>query len=116
MKVNLMLNEENVIYGIRSYPVNDEYPIIEIDNIQDIHCMYDKYENGKLIKNEDWNVLIKNEKLTQQIVEYKRKLKETDYQCLKYIDGDLTEEEYSTIKEMRKTYRSKINELEEELK
>ena len=42
----------------------------------------------------------------------KEKLAETDYKALKFIDGEFTEEEYAPIREERKNYRIKINELE----
>lgn len=42
----------------------------------------------------------------------KGQLAETDYKALKFIDGEFTEEEYAPIREERKNYRIKINELE----
>ena len=42
----------------------------------------------------------------------KEKLAETDYKALKFIDGEFTEKEYAPIREERKNYRIKINELE----
>ena len=42
----------------------------------------------------------------------KEQLAETDYKALKFIDGEFTEEEYAPIREERKNYRIKINELE----
>ena len=42
----------------------------------------------------------------------KEQLAETDYKALKFIDGEFTEEEYAPIREERKHYRIKINELE----
>lgn len=46
----------------------------------------------------------------------KEQLAETDYKALKFIDGEFTEEEYTPIREERKNYRIKINELEKCLK
>ena len=43
-------------------------------------------------------------------------LSNTDYLCLKYAEGELTEEEYSPIKAQRKSWRIEINKLEEELR
>ena len=42
----------------------------------------------------------------------KEQLAETDYKALKFIDGEFTEKEYAPIREERKNYRIKINELE----
>lgn len=46
-----------------------------------------------------------------KINKLKLELERTDYKVLKYIDGELTEEEYSKIKETRKELRRKIREL-----
>ena len=51
-----------------------------------------------------------------QINDYKKKLEDSDYKALKFIDGEFTEEEYAPIREERKHYRIKINELEKCLK
>lgn len=40
-------------------------------------------------------------------------LKATDYQCLKFVDGALTEEAYKDTKEKRAKLRSAYNELEQ---
>lgn len=42
----------------------------------------------------------------------KQELSETDYKCLKYVDGALSEEEYASVREYRQSLRDKINELE----
>ena len=47
-----------------------------------------------------------------EINELKRQLAETDYQAIKYAEGQLSEEEYRPIKEQRQIWRDKINELE----
>ena len=46
---------------------------------------------------------------------YKQLLLQTDYQCLKHMDGALTNEEYEQIKVNRQIWRDEINRLEEEL-
>lgn len=50
------------------------------------------------------------------IEELKQMLLNTDYQAIKYAEGELTEEEYAPIKAQRKEWREEINRLEEELK
>lgn len=47
-----------------------------------------------------------------EINELKRQLAETDYQAIKYAEGQLSEEEYRPIKEQRQIWRDRINELE----
>ena len=46
------------------------------------------------------------------IDEYKRLLAETDYKTLKFVEGELTEEEYYASCAQRTYWRSLINELE----
>lgn len=53
---------------------------------------------------------------SELILQLKQKLLNTDYICLKYAEGELTEEEYAPIKEQRRQWRVEINRLEEELK
>lgn len=52
---------------------------------------------------------IKNTK----IAELKYKLIETDYQAIKYAEGQLSEEEYAPIKAQRQEWREEINLLEQ---
>ena len=55
------------------------------------------------------------ENVYAEIEQYKAQLVRTDYQCLKYAEGELTEDEYSPIRELRKQLRKQINELEDRL-
>lgn len=50
-----------------------------------------------------------------EIAELKEKLKATDYIAAKIAEGAATREEYSEQLEMRQEWRTRINELEEEL-
>ena len=54
-------------------------------------------------------------RLEFQIRAIKRKLANTDYQAIKYAEGELTAEEFAPMKEQRKAWRAEINALEEEL-
>lgn len=47
-----------------------------------------------------------------KIAQLKAELSATDYKCLKYVDGALTEEEYAEVKKYRASLRKQINELE----
>ena len=44
-----------------------------------------------------------------RISELKAELAATDYKCLKFVDGALSEEEYAPVREYRQTLRDKIN-------
>lgn len=58
---------------------------------------------------------IAHENIVRQISEKKAQLAKTDYKCLKFVDGELSEEEYAEIRELRHSLRVEINELESEL-
>ena len=47
-----------------------------------------------------------------QIIEYKKKLRASDYKALKYAEGEISEEEYAPIREERRAWRNRINDLE----
>lgn len=46
-----------------------------------------------------------------RITELKNKLFNTDYQAIKFAEGELSEEEYAPIREQRRNWRKEINEL-----
>ncbi len=50
--------------------------------------------------------------LQDEINGKKQALANTDYKCLKFFEGELTETEYAPIKEERRRLRLEINELE----
>ena len=47
-----------------------------------------------------------------EIQQLKKQLSDTDYKAIKYAEGQISEEEYSAIRELRQGYRDRINELE----
>ena len=49
-----------------------------------------------------------------EVERLKSELASTDYKCLKYVDGALTEEEYAEVRKLRAELRAKINELRTE--
>ena len=44
------------------------------------------------------------------------KLSATDYQAIKFAEGEMTEEEFAPIREQRRAWRVEINLLEEQIK
>jgi hypothetical protein len=50
-----------------------------------------------------------------EIIALKSLLADTDYKCLKYAEGELTEAEYAETKAKRAEWRAKINTLQAEL-
>lgn len=55
------------------------------------------------------------EEILNKIAELKIKLEQTDYQTIKYAEGQLSEEEYTPIKAQRQAWRDEINLLESEV-
>lgn len=49
-----------------------------------------------------------------EIQRLKSELASTDYKCLKYVDGALSDEEYAKVRAYRAELRAKINELRTE--
>ena len=52
---------------------------------------------------------------SEQILQLRGLLHNTDYKAIKYAEGELTEDEYAPIREQRKAWRSQIRDLEEEI-
>lgn len=79
----------------------------------DLTAVVDYVKTGaELVKEEQER---KNEEFRFQIYDLKSRLAATDYKTLKYIEGELTEEEYAETKELRKALRAEINELEKQI-
>ena len=51
----------------------------------------------------------------REIAELKAKLRDTDYQAIKFAEGMLSAEEYAEMKAQRQAWRDRINELEGEM-
>ena len=79
----------------------------------DLSAVIDYIKTGaELFKEEQER---KNEELRFQIYELKARLAATDYKTLKFVEGEITEEEYAEIRELRKALRAEINLLEEQI-
>ena len=47
-----------------------------------------------------------------EITQLKKLLSDTDYKAIKYAEGQISEEEYASVRAERQGYRDRINELE----
>lgn len=47
-----------------------------------------------------------------QIEILKKALADTDYKAIKFMEGEITEEEFAPVRKQRKEWRERINELE----
>lgn len=94
---------------------------IELSN-QEFDYLMCEQAKGKELKVVDGKVvateIIKSEKsnINCRIYELKQLLLKTDYQAIKFAEGELSAEEYLPIKQKRRAYREEINSLEEKLK
>ena len=70
------------------------------------------YLEEEIKKIEEENEILQKQNEIQSL---KLKLQQTDYQAIKYAEGELTAEEYEPMKIQRKEWRYKINELEAQL-
>ncbi len=111
--------------------LNDEIIVKERYYYKDSRGNYYSYkeEHNDLIEitEQEWNEHIASitpsvptqeqlEKATKKrrIIELKQNLKNTDYQAIKYAEGQLTEEEYAPMKAQRQAWRDEINYLEQQ--
>ncbi len=79
----------------------------------DLTAVIDYVKTGAELLQEE--IERKNEEIRFQIYELKARLAATDYKTLKFVEGEITEEEYAEIRELRKALRAEINLLEEQI-
>lgn len=59
--------------------------------------------------------MYENNEIQGEINALKQLLSNTDYQAIKHSESEMSEEEYAPIREKRKSWRERINELELQL-
>ena len=79
----------------------------------DLTAVIDYVKTGSELLQEE--IEQKNEEIRIQIYELKAQLAATDYKALKYIEGEISEEDYAETRELRKALRAEINQLEEQI-
>lgn len=57
----------------------------------------------------------KDTEILNEINSLKQLLTNTDYQAIKHSEGEMTDAEFDPIRQNRKEWRTRINELEEQL-
>lgn len=88
----ISIYKDLVTPAVKAKDAYDEYDVIKV---------YVPYSDRELAERE--------------IAKLKAKLRETDYQAIKFAEGEMAAEEYAETKEKRSAWRQKINELEEVL-
>ena len=117
IKINIVTKEDGTIESWTSYPFDENKPFVEIKDPYSIHIGIDKFIDGKIVKDsKTYKKILELQEKRCKIDEFKKKLSETDYKLFKYLEGEISEEEYQQIKSQRHEWRSQINQLEEELK
>ena len=61
------------------------------------------------------NTMFENNEIQGEINALKQLLTNSDYQAIKFSEGEMTGEEFAPIREKRRTWRARINELEQKL-
>ena len=117
MKINYVLKEDGTIESWTSYPFDESKPYITVKDPSTIHLGIDKVVDGKLVRDkEKYQNTLEIEEKHRRILVFKKKLADSDYLLFKYLEGELSKEEYEQIKIQRQSYREQINKLEEEIK
>lgn len=125
MKTYYYFSDNLFEYSTLTVDENDDYDYLKdgwieltAEQIQSLHNHTLCWDGNKLIP------YTKTQKDTIQeiigtiqlrIFELKQQLSNTDYQAIKYAEGMLTEEEYTSIKAQRQAWRDEINELEKDI-
>jgi hypothetical protein len=117
MKYLFKTNEDKVIIGYQTCDWLDE--AVECDDIEQVTLHKTKLksvENGKAVLDNsgDYTESHKRAMKNGRIMELKKLLSDTDYMCLKHMDGALTDAEYAKTKAQRQAWRDEINQLEGE--
>lgn len=60
-------------------------------------------------------VTMTNDQIRDEISIRKQLLAQTDYQCLKFAEGSISEEDYKAIRDERQAWRDEINALEAQI-
>lgn len=116
MKINYVLDDNNVIIGWSSFPFDENQPYIEIEEPDTIRVGIDKIINGVLEKDDNkYSQVERIAELDTKIQKFKLLLAQSDYKLYKFMDGAMSEEEYAPIRAQRKNYRDAINQLEKEI-
>ncbi len=128
----MIINKNNLNYQTRSnqprqnWLKDNEYVVIDdgselaqkfIKNYPFVELIYDELKNVidvKVLK-EQKEATEKRQRTLGEIERLKQKLSDTDYQAIKYAEGQILEEEYAPIKAKRQVWRDEINKLEAEL-
>lgn len=87
-----------------------DFPDTLVEKLRESNFYTFKYENGQIVEYDNTFELKK-----ARIDVLKQQLSDTDYQAIKYAEGQISAEDYEPIKAQRQAWRDEINELELQL-
>ena len=91
----------------RGWDLSNNIPVEDVQQ-SDINGYYYPKELCPMKTEED---LLKDQ-YRLEITQLKKALSDTDYKAIKYAEGQISEEEYASVRAERQGYRNRINELE----
>lgn len=107
--------------NVLTYTNKPEYQYLDDDTANDI---LNKLKNGYRMKPNVDNTInlippdeneIAKQKAQARMAELKSYLSATDYQAIKFAEGELSAEDYADMKVQRAEWRAEINQLEEKI-
>ena len=91
----------------RGWDLSQNIPIDDVE-VSDVNGFYYPKELCPMKTEQD---LLKDQ-YRLEITQLKKQLSDTDYKAIKYAEGQISEEDYASVRELRQSYRDRINELE----
>ena len=89
------------------------YTKVEIDDVYS-DCQASDFDEDLTFNLEKYSARKQKEIAEPRIRELKQLLASQDYKTIKYMQGELTEEEFAEVKAQCKSWRDEINKLEQE--
>ena len=108
----ILQNESNEIIAWSTSQVNEKYvwtdeEVVDLGGKMFLASQTEEIEKAQA----EYEIESKKQ---EEIERLKAELSATDYKCLKYVDGALSDEEYAEVRKLRAELRAKINELRTE--
>jgi len=120
MRINYDLDTNNYIVGYTIIPFNPALPSLEIESESQIHIGISQVIGGEFVPNDEryaevHAAAVARNAITTEIATLKGSLAKTDYEAIKFAEGEMTAEEFEPYKVQRHQWRLRIRELESQL-
>ena len=99
---------------LKPYEEHARYEFIVENNIKKRYIIQEDDEKIQALwyTEEELAQIQREQEKNLEIEHYKELLAESDYKAIKFAEGLISPEDYEPIKQLRQSYRNKINELE----